>query len=75
MDLVSAAAQVIHQTIKGMALLSPLPLEGERVRVRGNAIAFPLPIIVLSGPGEPADKHKVMQGGVGIGLPSSAQWL
>jgi hypothetical protein len=32
--------------MKGVPSLSPLPLEGERARVRGNLISFPLLLIL-----------------------------
>jgi hypothetical protein len=37
---------VINGSMKGVPSLSPLPLEGERARVRGNLISFPLPLIL-----------------------------
>jgi len=36
--------------MKGVPSLSPLPLEGERARVRGNLISFPLPLISIGPP-------------------------
>jgi hypothetical protein len=32
--------------MRGLPSLSPLPLERERARVRGNLISFPLPLIL-----------------------------
>jgi phage baseplate assembly protein W len=38
----------INESIKGILSFIPSTPLGERVRVRGNAFAFPLPIITIS---------------------------